>query len=191
MLEKLLHSRIYKFLLNQNILYDNQYGFRSKSSTSIAATEIIQKMQKYVDEGKISCAVFLDISKAFDTVKHDILMKKLELYGIRGQTLSMIRNYFQNRTQYITMKEYSSEMMYLNYGVIQGGVLAALLFVIYINDIGILRLHGKIFTYADDTAIVYDHQNIQQDLKIIADFFRINVLSINASKTNYMIIHSP
>lgn len=121
-------------------------------------------------------------------------MKKLELYGIRGQTLRIIKDYFQDRTQFTCMKDCSSDTMNLDYGVIQGGVLAALLFVIYINDIGVLKLHGRIFTYADDTAIVYEeynHQQVQQDLNKIADFFRINVLSINASKTNYMLIKSP
>lgn len=193
-LEKLLFSRINKFVRTQKILYDNQYGFRQRCSTTIAATEMIQGIQRSLDSGKITCAVFLDVSKAFDTVKHDVLISKLSHYGIRGNTLNIIMDYLTNRRQYTSVNDVSSQPMALNYGVIQGGVLAALLFVLYINDIGMLKLHGTLFTYADDTAIVYeeyDRERIQQDLNKVADYFRLNVLSINASKTNYMIIKSP
>lgn len=180
--------------MEQKILYNNQYGFRPGCSTTIAATEMIQEIQKSLDDGNLTCVVFLDISKAFDTVKHDILMRKLALYGVRGNTLEIIKDYFTNRAQYTTVNDVPSDSMNLNYGVIQGEVLASLLFMLYINDIGMLKLHGRIFTYADDTAIVYDvydRQKVQKDLDMIADYFRINVLSINSSKTSYMLIRSP
>lgn len=115
------------------------------------------------------------------------------MYGIRGKTLDLLIDYFRNRKQFTEIDSRRSSNTSIEWGVIQGGVLAALLFVLYVNDIGILKLNGQVFTFADDTAIVYenyDNNTMQEDLNVLSDFFRINVLSINATKTKYMIMKS-
>lgn len=193
-LEKLLYTRVMKFLSKQEILSDNQYGFRPGSSTEIAATNMVNLFQDALDEGKVSAAIFIDLSKAFDAIDHNIMFEKLSLYGIRGQTLLIIKNYFHNRNQYTYIDGHESERKKLDIGVIQGGVLASLLFLIFINDISMLKLNGKMFIYADDTGITYDQidlNKMQEDVDTLSQFFVNNNLSLNAEKTELIIIKSP
>lgn len=192
-LEKLLYARISKFVNENNILYDCQYGFRRKSSTTTAATELITKLQGWLDEGKTLAVIFLDISKAFDSISQEKLYQKLFMYGIRGNTLKILKSYFEGRKQFTELEGQTSEVSSIDWGVIQGGNLTALLFVLYINDIAMLKLNGKPYVYADDTAIVYENYDalkMQADVNTLADFYRINVLSLNVKKTKFMVFRS-
>lgn len=192
-LEKLLYTRILSFMTEQGILSSNQYGFRPSSSTQTAATEMVEKIEMWIDEGKCAAAVFIDISKAFDTVKHSILLNKLHMYGIRGRTYYLLADYLANRKQYTSNGDEDSDELPLSWGVIQGGVLAALLFIIYINDMCHLKLKGRLYSYADDTCIIYEQYNrreIEHDMQMISDYLRINFLSMNTSKTKYMVLKS-
>lgn len=169
-LEKLIHARLQRYYEQHQFINKNQYGFRTKCSTTIAATELVNQLQLAVDKGKMPTTIFLDVSKAFDTVKHDILLQKLSLSGVRGNMYELIKDYLTDRRQFTEVNEVQSEVKYVNTGIPQGGVLAALLFVIYTNDIGYLRLHGKIIMYADDIVLVYedyDQGKIQEDLNTI------------------------
>lgn len=192
-LEKLIYTRIFNFFNQQNLFYSHQYGFRPRSNTQTAAAEMISKLESWLDEGRISAAIFIDIMKAFDTIRHSTLLTKLKYYGIRGRTYFLIHDYLKNRKQCTVIGEEISNQQEVTWGVIQGGVLAALLFIIYINDMGRLKLSGQLFSYADDTALVYkdyDSSRMQDDMNLLSDYFRINFLSINTKKTKQMVIKS-
>ena len=142
--------------------------------------------------------MFLDLSKTFDTIDHAILLHKLQHYGVHGVALDWFRNYLQNRKQYVSYDGVDSDSESIEYGVPQGSVLGPLLFLIYMNDLPQCICHSKVILFADDTTlycsstnIVELHEQINNDLKIMIDWFRTNKLSLNTSKTNYLIISPP
>lgn len=96
-LEKLIHNRLYAFFNDQKLFFKHQYGFRPRSSTQTAAIELVNNLQSWIDNGNCSSAIFIDISKAFDTIKHSILLKKLYYYGIRGRTYFLMNDYLKDR----------------------------------------------------------------------------------------------
>ena len=100
-IEKLMHKRLYEFLQEHNILFENQFGFRKNNSTTFALLEITEKIKETIDNKKYGCGIFIDLRKAFDTVNHEILLKKLEYYGIRGKALTWFTSYLTNRKQYV------------------------------------------------------------------------------------------
>ena len=121
--EKLLYKRLYKFLNKHKVLYEYQFGFRQGHSTSHALIEIIDSIKSAIDNNKYVCGIFLDLSKAFDTVNHEILLKKLHHYGIRGQTNQLFKSYLTNRKQLVEIDKIRSNFLPINCGVPQGSVL--------------------------------------------------------------------
>jgi hypothetical protein len=194
-LEKVIHKRMYAFLVKHDILYSNQFGFRPKHSTIDAIVTFTCDALRGIDN-KASClSVYLDLSKTFDTINHDILLKKLNHYGIRGVALRWFKSYLSQRTQYVSYKGVESEHYDISYGVPQGSVLGPLLFIIYSNDIPNAITHRKTVLFADDTTIYCIGKNLHQlqsqmnqDLGQLNNWFRANQLSVNASKTKYMLI---
>ena len=128
--EKIIYSRLYSFLASKNILYDNQFGFRKGHSTSHALNYSVNKLLEAVDAKKHVIGIFIDLSKAFDTIDHTKLMFKLENYGIRGRCFKLLESYMSNRSQYTNIFNENSEMSIINYGVPQGSVVGPLLFLI-------------------------------------------------------------
>ena len=116
------------------ILCDNQYGFRKNHSTLFALIDLYDKISSAIDRKEISVGIFLDLSKAFDTVNHKIIFEKLEYYGIRGLPLQWIKNYFRNRFQFVQYNEYYSSRKKVCCGVPQGSILGPLFFLLYTDS---------------------------------------------------------
>ena len=132
--EKIMYKYVVNFLDINNILYHNQFGFRSSHSTNHAIITLVDKVAKALDTGKIVVGVFLDLKKAFDTVDHSILLEKLYTHGLRGNIYKWFKSYLSNRKQFVAYNGKESTKKYVTHGVPQGSVLGPLLFIIYMND---------------------------------------------------------
>lgn len=195
--EKLLTNRLANFFSANNVLYKLQYGFRDGCGTSNAIVELIDDLICEIDQKKIVGGLFIDLKKAFDTINHDILLKKLERYGIRGLANDLIKSYLSERKQFVVLNGVRSSLRTIDIGVPQGSNIGPLLFLIFINDLGNLKLYGTPRLFADDTALFYPHfriqsiiKDIESDLATLLEFFNGNHLSLNLSKTKYMVFHS-
>ena len=195
-LEKLLYKRLYNFLQCSNQIYQGQYGFREKHSCENAIQELVGTILKGKETKRNTAAIFLDLSKAFDTLKHSILLAKLEKYGIRGTALAWFKSYLYDRTLSVKCtagsenSEQLSEYYSIDYGVPQGSCLGPLLFLLYCNDLHLNLDHCTGILFADDTTLYKSHAHLgylkwsmQEDLKQVLDWFRANKLTLNLSKS--------
>ena len=196
-IEKLMHKRLYEFLEVNNILFENQFGFRKNNSTVYALMEITEKIKESIDNNKLGCGIFIDLKKAFDTVNHKILLSKLEHYGIRGNLLSWFESYLTDRKQFVSFNGENSDPKDILCGVPQGSVLGPLLFLIYINDLPNVSDKLKFYLFADDTNIYFESSDlkvlekvINEELKHLSLWLKVNRLALNISKTNFVIFHS-
>ena len=151
-LEKLMLFRLTKFLDKYNIIYEHQFGFKKNRSTTLAVLDLNTRIIKALDNGNYAASVFLDFDKAFDTVNHEILIDKLENYGIRGIVKNWFESYLKNRHQIVKIGDTLSDKMQITFGVPQGGILGPILFLLYINDIKNSSKILKFFLFADDTS---------------------------------------
>ena len=195
--EKILHKRLYKYLSKFEILYDYQFGFREGHSTTQALVEITDRIKFAIDKNELTCGIFIDLTKAFDTVNHHILLQKMYNYGIRGNVYSLFKSYLSNRQQFVKVNNEKSDMKYVTCGVPQGSVLGPLLFIIYINDIANSCKEGQFRIFADDTGIFCHSYNIESliakaevIIKNVSKWFAANKLTLNVSKTSYVIFKS-
>ena len=195
--EKIMYKRIYEFLEKHNIIYPNQFGFRLFHSTIHALTHMTEFIRTSIDNNMFVAGVFIDLQKAFDTVDHNILLSKLNNYGIRGTANEWFRSYLTNRKQFVSISGSKSYIAPVKYGVPQGSVLGPLLFLIYINDLHNAIIHSKTCHFADDTAILSANQSLKQlqkhvntDLKQLCHWLKANKISLNAGKTELMIFRN-
>jgi len=195
--EKVIYKRLYTFLNTNKILYESQYGFRSKHSTVYAVSELIEDILEGHKNNEDTLAVFIDLSKAFDTLNHDILIHKMANYGIRGLALKWFQSYLSERKQYVAIDECVSDTVYVSCGVPQGSILGPLLFIIYTNDIPRCLQYSHPILFADDTTIYLTRKNVTElyqiinnELDSLNEWFKTNRLSLNVKKTNYMLFNS-
>ena len=191
--EKIIYSRLYSFCIAKNIIYENQYGFRSHHSTSHAVNYSIDKIVCNIENKNHVLGIFIDLSKAFDTISHEKLLHKLENYGIRGTPLALLCSYMQNRQQRTNFNGFKSGLQSVIFGVPQGSVLGPLLFLLYINDIINCSKLGHFVMFADDTNIfvvanseseAYSKANsLLNELNL---YMLSNQLHINTEKCVYM-----
>ena len=134
-------------MTNLHILCDNQFGFRKNHSTTLALIDLHDKISSALDNGELAVGVFLDLSKAFDTVDHSILFDKLEHYGIRGLSLKWVKSYFSTRLQFVGYNGHVSSRTNISGGVPQGSILGPLFFLLYINDINNVSKILQFITY--------------------------------------------
>ena len=194
LIEKLTYNRLIKYLDKKQILNCNQFGFRTAHSTTHAITAIHENILKNVDESKHTISIFLDLSKAFDSVNHNILLDKLEHYGIRGTALEFFRSYLGNRQQFTMVNGQVSELLTVICGVPQGSTLGPLLFLLYINDLASAS-NFFVALFADDTGLQLSHEDIgtltrlcNAELVTINNWFLANRLTANFSKASkYMV----
>ena len=140
------------YLNKQNILFDNQYGLRKNHSTLCALTNLLDKIATPFNK-KFTLGIFLDLTKAFDTVDHEILFLELEHYGILGLALEWVKNYFSNRHQYVEYNALHSCSKNIKCGVAQRSIRGPLLFLIYMNDRCNASIISEFIFFADDTNV--------------------------------------
>ena len=185
-----MYTRLYKHLTDNNILYKKQFGFQTGHSTEHAIIQLVGQINSNFEKDQYTSGVFLDFSKAFDTVDHKILIAKLENYGIKGINLLWFKSYQEDRKQFIQYDISSTPYKSIICGVPQGSILGSLLFLIYIDDHHEVSNILDSIIFADDRNLFYSHQNINDlfstvnsELECINRWFKANKLSLNIEKT--------
>ena len=189
--EKIIYTRLYNYLTSKGILRDEQFGFRKSHSTVHALHRSVESITKELRNGRHVIGIFIDLSKAFDSLDRNILLRKLENYGIRGKVHSLLASYLNERKQYVSFNNTTSETLGIEYGVPQGSILGPLLFLLYINDI--INCYSNSETtfslYADDTNLFITgpskestYLKANEVLEHVSNYMRCNLLHINMSK---------
>ena len=194
--ERLIYNRLIEFITANNILTELQFGFQSNKSTEQAVASIVSALNEDKLFGKSSYCIFLDFAKAFDTVNHEILLTKLDHYGIKGMSHNLLKCYLSNRSQQTEINGVLSKSGVIKHGVPQGSVLGPLLFLLYINDIRESSNILKFFLFADDTTVHYSDKTnpntenlLNQELSKVSTWLAANKLSLNVKKSNFLHFH--
>ena len=205
--EKIVFDQLYQYFTDNDLIFTSQYGFRKLHSTELASIELIDRIAQYMDSGKLALSIFLDLSKAFDTLDHSILLDKLKFYGISNTPLKWFQSYLRSRQQFVEFDGTCSGITFINTGVPQGSILGLLLFLIYMNDIHTASDKFDMILYADDTNLIsplcsfnssfsgtknyvkHVSEQINIELTNIQEWLNINKLSLNVRKTKCMIFH--
>ena len=193
LIEKVAHNKMSIFFEYHNIITDKQSGFRKGFSTMTSIADLTDELYTYMNKGMTTLAAFIDLSKAFDTVDHGILLKKLKCYGIDSVNLRWCNDYLSRRTQKTLANGVSSANRSVTCGVPQGSVLGPLFFILYVNDVQHALRESHLRLYADDTVIYAAGENVRQAetalqpaLNKFAKLCSANKLTLNAGKTKMM-----
>ena len=197
--EKCVFNQVNEYFERHKLLYNSQYGYRQGHSTETACLELIDKLHQQLENNERPLCVFIDLSKAFDTLNHAILLSKLKYYGLDDNAVAWFRSYLSNRKQYVQIDDVKSSVKNIETGVPQGSTLGPLLFIIYMNDISESSNLLKSTLFADDTTLntvlsLFPDRNgittstlINDELAKITEWLRANKLSLNTGKTKYML----
>ena len=184
-LGKLMYKSLNDFFDINNVIHPLQFGFRQKHSTTHVLTSLTEIIKQTIDKGNYGCGVFIDLKKAFDTVNHSILLKKLEHYGVRGILSQWFWSYLSGRQQHVSVAGNLSESLEISCGVPQGSVLGPLLFLLYINDLPKISNNLTFFLFADDTNIYYEssslldiQKSVNKQLRIVRKWLESNRLAL-------------
>ena len=166
-LERLMYNRLLSFINKFSLLHPYQFGFRQNHLPELALLYLVDKISNALDNGECVLGLFLDFSKAFDTVNHDLLLTKLEYLGIRGIPLEWFKSYLADRRQYVIYTDIKSSCKTITCGVPRGSILGPLLFLVYINDLA--NFSDVIFSLflADDSNMLLSGQNPDNFIKLI------------------------
>lgn len=191
---KLINNQLLEYLKVYKVINKRQYGFVMESNPPTALFDAVSTLQKHQDNHETSVTIFIDLQKAFDTVKREILLTKLWVAGVRGKEYRWFKSYLSERKQYIEIDGIASDLHLNTEGVPQGGNLASTLFLLYINDITDIGLNGTLFLYADDIALIFHGTNteniqllIDSDMNKLQKWMHDHHLTLNTTKTKYMI----
>ena len=193
--ERSVHNQLVKYLEENKILSSRQFGYRRGHSIELATLLLTDEIGRKIDDGQMVGSVFIDLSKAFDTLSHSVLILKMKAYGIRGMTMKWFTNYLFNRSPIYEVEGQRSEPQPLACGVPQGSILGPLMFFTYFNDFESCLKHSKVVKFADDTVIYLlrkSHMEIKkylnEDLKNVADIsIKMNLLNLKSGKTESII----
>jgi hypothetical protein len=195
--EYVLKRRLEDHLQANNVMSPNQFGYTKHSNTEIAVAHILNDVYHSVDIWNATSLTCLDLSAAFDCVDHSLLLNKLRKLKLSSKFFAVISSYFNNRTQFVKVDDYLSNLLNVIYGVAQGGILSGLLFNFYINSINTITLHSSIFLYCDDISLVTSainpsvlKQNLETDLQRISIWLKFHFLFPNENKTKYLLFHN-
>ena len=198
LLERIIHTQLSSYLENNDILYTNQHGFRSDRSTSSAVFGTLKTLFENWNKGLISTCVFIDFARAFDSIDHNIFVKKLKLYGLSESSVSFMSSYIDSRSQSTIINGCVSNEAKLKCGTAQGSILGPLFFILYVNDIfSYVKYNNSLTMYADDTLLIEQSRTklesvkaCQETMDQVEHWCRLNRLTINVDKTKSMSVES-
>ena len=197
-----MHEQLTEHFVNNLLFNLQQYGFRKKLSTELAALELIDRLLNPLNYHSIPINFYIDLSKAFDSLRHDILIEKLAYYGVKNKALDLLKSYLSNQKQYVKLNDITSTVRSISVRVPQGSIIGPLLFNIFINDIVKASTKFSFILYADDTTlnstldcfgqnVIEIQEAIVAELQKVFKWLKLNRLSLNVVKSKFMLFHMP
>ena len=191
--ELLIHHQLYHYHDSNNLLSSAQFGFRPRHNTQDVLLKSVDDWKMALDRNEFVATVMIDLSKAFDTIDHSLLLNKLEVYGVRGANLKWFSDYLAMRRQRMVVDGVFSDWSAVTKGIPQGSILGPLMFIIFVNDMPDVVKYCTVNQYADDITVYTSDKSpyavgsaLEDDLERISGWIRANSLMMNVAKTQLM-----